>query len=316
MNRTHAAWVTPVLVLAGFYNLAWGAWVILMPQSGFRWAGMDPPRYPELWQCLGMVVGVYGIGYLIAAIDPMRHWPIVLVGLLGKIFGPIGFLLAASDGRLPWIAGWTLVTNDLIWWLPFTAILLTAWRHFSAENARRAALDLAELQNTLATAQIQTGSSLLELSHEKPLLVVLLRHSGCTFCRETLQDVATHREEVERAGLEIVLVHMSDEADAQAMFAEYGLADLPRVADPECHVYAALGLQRAPLWQVFGPKVWWRGFISYVVKRNGIGPIQGDGFQLPGVAVVHRGEIRQIFRHHSPADRPDYRQLACPIPPA
>ena len=123
------AWV---LWVAAIYNLAWGAMVILFPDVPFNWAGMPLPNYPEIWQCLGMVVGVYGVGYAIAATNPMRHWPIVLVGLLGKILGPIGFLNAASRGRLPWRAGWTLVTNDLIWWIPFTLILVFAYR--SAEE--------------------------------------------------------------------------------------------------------------------------------------------------------------------------------------
>jgi hypothetical protein len=63
-----------------------------------------------------------------AALDPVRHWPIVLVGLLGKIFGPIGFVGAAMKGEFPWIAGLTIITNDLIWWLPFAAILWHAWQ--------------------------------------------------------------------------------------------------------------------------------------------------------------------------------------------
>jgi hypothetical protein len=75
-----------------------------------------------------MIVGVYGIGYGIAAFAPLRHWPIVLVGLLGKVFGPIGFLDAALRGEMPWRCGWLIVTNDLIWWLPFTALLLAARR--------------------------------------------------------------------------------------------------------------------------------------------------------------------------------------------
>ena len=62
----------------------------------FRAVGIEPPNYPELWQCIGMIVGVYGIGYLAASTDPVRHWPIVLVGFLGKIFGPIGY----ADGVL------------------------------------------------------------------------------------------------------------------------------------------------------------------------------------------------------------------------
>ena len=57
-------------------------------------------------------MGVYGIGYAIAAGNPLRHWPIVLVGLLGKLFGPLGFLFYAIRGELPWIAGWTIVTKD------------------------------------------------------------------------------------------------------------------------------------------------------------------------------------------------------------
>ena len=112
------------LGLAGVYNLLWGLAAVIWPNIWFRWAGMDPPNYPELWQCIGMIVGVYGIGYLIAAANPVRHWPIVLVGLLGKVFGPIGFLQAAIAGTLPWRFGGTLLFNDLMWWIPFVAILV------------------------------------------------------------------------------------------------------------------------------------------------------------------------------------------------
>lgn len=96
---------------------------------------MAPPNYPEIWQCLGMVVGVYGIGYAIAAFDPVRHWPIVLVGLLGKLLGPIGFLWYALAGTLPWRGGWLNVTNDLIWWVPFALILRHAWSGTAREVA-------------------------------------------------------------------------------------------------------------------------------------------------------------------------------------
>ena len=117
-------WISAVLRLAAVYNIAWGAVVVLFPLAPFRWAGMAEPNYPQLFQCIGMIVGVYGIGYWIAAEDPRRHWPIILVGLLGKIFGPIGFFVSAIQGGLPWIAGMTILTNDLIWWVPFTGMLV------------------------------------------------------------------------------------------------------------------------------------------------------------------------------------------------
>lgn len=127
-NYPSPIWMRRVLLVAAVYNLGWGAWVIFFPLVPFRWLGIDPPNYPGLWQCIGMIVGVYGIGYGAAALDPVRHWPIVLVGLLGKIFGPIGFVGAAMKGEFPWVAGLTIITNDLIWWLPFAAILWHAWQ--------------------------------------------------------------------------------------------------------------------------------------------------------------------------------------------
>ena len=127
-NRaSQPAWMKICLLVAAVYNLAWGAFAILAPRLPFSWLGIEPPNYPSLWQCIGMIVGVYGVGYAIAAYDSARHWPIVLVGLLGKIFGPIGFVWAASQGELPWAAGATILTNDLIWWIPFALILRRAW---------------------------------------------------------------------------------------------------------------------------------------------------------------------------------------------
>ena len=122
------------LILAGIYNLLWGLGVLLFPTAGFDLLGIDSPDdftlWIPIWQCLGMVIGVFGVGYLCAARDPIRHWPITLVGFLGKIFGPIGFLYFASTGAFPWVFGWTIITNDLVWWIPFGVIL---W------NARKAA---------------------------------------------------------------------------------------------------------------------------------------------------------------------------------
>lgn len=88
---------------------------------------MVQPNYPGIWQSVGMIVGVYGLGYYIAAFDPVRHYPIVLVGFLGKLFGPVGLVLYAWKGELPWAFGWVNVTNDLIWLVPFAIILYYIW---------------------------------------------------------------------------------------------------------------------------------------------------------------------------------------------
>ena len=122
-------WMPAVLVIAGIYNLLFGAWAVLFPNTAFTALGMEAPQYPFLWQCVGMIVGVYGIGYLAASRAPLRHWPIVLVGMLGKIFGPIGFVQTAVAGDIAWSFGIMIIFNDLIWWIPFTALLIAAWKH-------------------------------------------------------------------------------------------------------------------------------------------------------------------------------------------
>ena len=111
------------LKLAAVYNVLWGAWVVLFPSKFFEWTGMVVPEQLMIWQGMGMVIGVYGLGYWWASADPMRHWPIVAVGFLGKIFGPIGFVWNYAQGIVPAAFGWTLITNDLIWWVPFFLIL-------------------------------------------------------------------------------------------------------------------------------------------------------------------------------------------------
>lgn len=127
------AWIHRVLMAAAAYNLLWGAFAIISPLTIFRLAGFQPlPNYPQLWQCIGMIVGVYGIGYGIAASNPYRHWPIVLVGFLGKILGPIGFVSAVTSGAFPPAMGWTILTNDVVWWIPFAMIL---WRSAQANQS-------------------------------------------------------------------------------------------------------------------------------------------------------------------------------------
>ncbi len=114
------------LRIAAFYNLIWGAWVVLFPNHFFELVGMELPTHPMIWQGMGMVIGVYGLGYWWAAQAPITHWPIVAVGFLGKIFGPIGFFVNYASGAVPFEFIYTLFTNDFIWWIPFFLILKKA----------------------------------------------------------------------------------------------------------------------------------------------------------------------------------------------
>src|SRR6266545_3628775 len=102
----------------------------------FRYSGLPLQNYPQIFACLGMVVGLYGVIYLEVARVPERGWLLAAVGLVGKVLGPIGLL------RLIWSGSWqasTIVlslTNDLIWWFPFALYLYDSWPAFRQDVLR------------------------------------------------------------------------------------------------------------------------------------------------------------------------------------
>lgn len=103
MKRRHFHRV--VFLVAGLYNLAWGLYSVVDPQWLFRFARMPLQNYPQIFACLGMVVGLYGILYIEVARVPERGWLIAAVGLAGKILGPIGL------GWLIWTGAWPARTG-------------------------------------------------------------------------------------------------------------------------------------------------------------------------------------------------------------
>ena len=117
-------------IIAGIYNLCWGAYAGIDPQGFFRMAGMAPTPYPQIFACLGMVIGVYGLLYWEVARVPERGWLIAAIGLLGKVLGPIGMVWMVGTGHWPPGALWLCAFNDFIWWIPFGLYLWDAWPHF------------------------------------------------------------------------------------------------------------------------------------------------------------------------------------------
>jgi len=119
----------PWFYAAAIYNALWGAFVVLFPSAMFAWIGMAAPEPIAMFQVVGMMVGVYSIGYYLLAKDPKRYCGFIWVGLAGKMLGPIGLLWAVTRGELPWAFGWINVGNDLIWLPVFWLFALKFARH-------------------------------------------------------------------------------------------------------------------------------------------------------------------------------------------
>jgi len=154
-----------------------------------------------------------------------------------------------------------------------------------------------------------SGEDLLTLSRQQVIMLVFLRHFGCTFCRQGLAAIAEKRSAIEEKGLKIVYVHMTNNEIADTYFERYEIPDPTYIGDPECRFYAAFGLTKGTFTQLFGLQTWIKGFQAGVVEGHGIGPRLGDDFQMPGVFIIQNGEVIASFVHKLASDQPDYDAL-------
>ena len=121
--------------LAGIYNICWGLYSSLDPQWLFRFAKMSETNYPEIFACLGMVIGLYGVIYLEVARRPERGFLLALIGFIGKVLGPIGAVYYIYIGKWTPQAIVLNVTNDFIWLIPFAIYLYDSWEYFKGDLA-------------------------------------------------------------------------------------------------------------------------------------------------------------------------------------
>ena len=90
----------------------------------------------------------------------------------------------------------------------------------------------------------QHNKNVAALSQDRPVLLVFLRHFGCTFCREAVCEIEKLRPEIESRETQLAFVHLSTEGRAVKFFKPHHFEDVPRFADPEGHLYEAFGLVR------------------------------------------------------------------------
>ena len=164
-------------------------------------------------------------------------------------------------------------------------------------------------KEAIGVMRTNTGQSLESISNQKPVLLVFLRHFGCQFCREALDDISKMTSEIERNGLVLVFVHMADREVAETYFAKFNLSGSLHISDPECRFYAAFGLVKGSFSQLFGLHAFLRGFSVQSKYGAEIGKRLGDSYQMPGIFGICNGLVRLRFLHKDAAVRPDYNSL-------
>lgn len=167
-----------------------------------------------------------------------------------------------------------------------------------------------DMSNILTGVMTSSGETVQKISVNQPVLLVFLRHFGCTFCREALDEISKKKSQIEEEGVKVVFVHMSDTKTAEEYFERFNINNPVHICDPDCNLYQQFGLVKGSFQQLLGFNVWLRGIEAGIKNKYGLGKFLGDAFQMPGVFVIRNGTIRERFIHKQASDRPNYEKMA------
>ncbi|HYK35560.1 hypothetical protein [Alloacidobacterium sp.] len=175
--------------------------------------------------------------------------------------------------------------------------------------------DVKERKEKIAVAfagvRTESDRTLLELLDASPVLLIFLRHFGCSFCRQAIDDVSKVHGALTEHGVQSVFVHLGTPERAKPYFDYYGLSSGERISNPDGSFYRnpVFSLARVSLLRTaFQPSVW-KALLQGALVRHGIGLLREDASQMPGVFFLRDRAIVRSFRHRTIADRPDYLRV-------
>ncbi|MEZ5014997.1 MAG: SelL-related redox protein [Chitinophagales bacterium] len=302
MLRILKAW----LYSAGVYALLWSILLLLRPGMLQSVVLINEGTNALFWDLMAVFTFLIGLCAIFAARDILQRWQVLIPVFLFHGITILMYVVAEERGLLTEHYGRYLFTNHIIWLpAPLITFLLVYKRSFEADDALIDAF--GNTQYPLELFDTTNGENLESLSNAGPVLLVFLRHFGCTFCKETLVHVQKHKKQMEESGIRIVLVHMVSAGAAKPHLEKYGLQDVLQISDPESIIYKQFKLRRGRFGQLFGWKVWMRWIELGLGKKIVNSKPAGDVYQMPGIFLLHKGKVVRQFVHRSISDVPDYR---------
>lgn len=121
----------------------------------------------------------------------------------------------------------------------------------------------------------------------RPVVLALIRHFGCQFCKDQVSQLVPAVPAIHEAGAELVIVGSGSPSMAGFFAEDYHVAT-PLFTDPTRDVYRAFGAKR-PTWAaLLNPRLYWNA-LRVALRGHWPGRPQGDLAQLGGVFIVLPG---------------------------
>ncbi|HQU42027.1 MAG TPA: hypothetical protein PK867_04410 [Pirellulales bacterium] len=116
-------WMTRLLWFVGGYNLLAGVGMFCFYHEGFKLLGVEKPQLNLPIQLVGMLVGLFGVGYWMVASNPVENRNILLLGFWSKAMGSALGIYYVCVGKLPTAFLAMLFFSDIVYLPPFYMIL-------------------------------------------------------------------------------------------------------------------------------------------------------------------------------------------------
>ncbi len=167
---------------------------------------------------------------------------------------------------------------------------------------------------TPAGESVRIGS----LWESRPILLAMMRHFGCIFCKEQVTQLSTHRGRIQAAGGELIILGNGTPQHAAWFVEDYNVG-VPVFTDPELASHGILGAKRG---NIVDPRVMMRGASAMLhgfrqSKTMGPAALNGGIFVItPANEMPYRYISRFAGDHPDPEGALQALETAAKVPVA
>ena len=116
-------WMRRLLIFAGLFNLTAGVGMCVFYHEGYKILGIEKPDLVLPDQVMGVLVALFGVGYLLVAQKPLENRNILMLGFWSKAISSAFALAYLAAGTLPLFFLPVLFFSDIIY-LPFFYVIM------------------------------------------------------------------------------------------------------------------------------------------------------------------------------------------------
>ena len=116
-------WMKFLLRFVAIFNVGAGLFMLIGYHETYKIIGMEKPAIHFPIQLVGILVGLFGVGYYLVARNPIENRNVLTLGFWSKFLGSCLGTLYVLQGKLPLTFVAVYFFADVIYLLPFYVIM-------------------------------------------------------------------------------------------------------------------------------------------------------------------------------------------------